>query len=64
MATYEDCENWGYKLCHPTVKHLFEPGEGYTACYTTRDVEEALSICQKCPNYKPKKHKSNEPRRS
>ena len=61
MATYEDCKNWGYKSCHPIVRHLFEREDGYTRYYTTRDVEEALSTCQKCPNYKPREaHKSKE----
>jgi hypothetical protein len=57
MQTYEDCRNWGYRLCDPFVKHLFEPTQGYMAIYTSKDIEEAVQICQKCPNYEKKSEK-------
>ena len=57
MQTYEDCKNWGYRLCDPIVKHLFEPTQGYMAIYTSKDIEEAIQICQKCPNYEKKSEK-------
>jgi hypothetical protein len=55
MKTFQDCKNWGGRLCDIFVRHLYEPIEGSIPIYwLSSAAEEALSICAKCPNYEKK----------
>ncbi len=49
MKKYQDCKNWGFKLCDLSVEVTRDHWTAYPRA--EKDMEKLLSICEKCRNY-------------
>ena len=49
MKKYQDCKNWGSKLCHLTAEIKRDHWTAYPRA--KEDMKKLLSICEKCSNY-------------
>jgi hypothetical protein len=49
MKRYQDCKNWGCKLCDLTVETKKDDWTIYPRA--EEDMKKLLLICEKCSNY-------------
>jgi hypothetical protein len=49
MKRYQDCKNWGCKLCELTLEVRRDHWSAFPR--TDEDMQKLPSICEKCSNY-------------